>query len=288
MRLSLTLFVIAIIPLMVDDNAARADLSREDRQIRDSAELILERPEFRHFKRRSGPVVESASPQEMPSSSGSGDGNGRPQDDELQRDRERPNPPSSPSESSSRSSFGSGLGSLFGGLFQVMAYIIVGAVVILLVVLLVRALMGMERVRKAEDDEEIEENILEPDKAPGDLPTDIYVDRARKLAAEGRFHEAIAQLLLGAMSFIERSERIRFRRGLTLRDYQRAVINNDNQYDALKSMVQVYEPIGFGRRTPTETHFESTLSGYENLVTAPVHQMTVPMANSPFLPDSVG
>ncbi|MDA1014020.1 MAG: hypothetical protein O3A00_06155, partial [Planctomycetota bacterium] len=77
------------------------------------------------------------------------------------------------------------------------------------------------------------------------------------------FREAIAQLLLGAMSNIERSGLLRFRRGLTHRDYMRAARANDTVYPALRSMVRLYEPLGFGRRTATRKHFDLSLSGYE-------------------------
>ncbi|MGH9175532.1 MAG: DUF4129 domain-containing protein, partial [Vicinamibacterales bacterium] len=104
---------------------------------------------------------------------------------------------------------------------------------------------------------------LEPERAPGERPADEYVARSRQLAAEGRYREAVAQLLLGAMSHIERGGLIRFRRGLTCRDYLRAVRRNDGPYEAMRSLVRTYEPLGWGRREATRDHFDISLTGYE-------------------------
>jgi len=65
------------------------------------------------------------------------------------------------------------------------------------------------------------------------------------------------------MSHLERAELIRYRRGLTLRDYLRAAQKEQRHYTALKSMVRVYEPLGFGRRRANQQLFQQTLSGYE-------------------------
>jgi hypothetical protein len=99
--------------------------------------------------------------------------------------------------------------------------------------------------------------------APGERPSDAYLAEARRLAAQGAYREAIAQLLLGAMSDIERRGQIRFRQGLTFRDYLRAVGEQQSRYEALRLMVRTYEPLGFGRRVPEAAHFETSLSGYE-------------------------
>lgn len=104
---------------------------------------------------------------------------------------------------------------------------------------------------------------IEPDAAPGELPADVYIGEAEKLAAQGLFREAIAQLLLGAMSNVERSGLIRYRRGLTHRDYLRAIRLNEPLYASMKGMVRLYEPLGFGRRDATRKHFDLTLTGYE-------------------------
>ncbi len=98
--------------------------------------------------------------------------------------------------------------------------------------------------------------------APGELPADVYLRRAAEFAAAGRTREAISQLLLGAMSYIEREGLIRFRHGLTCRDYLRAVRDRDELYAALRQIVGTYEPICFGRRDAEPQHYETSLERY--------------------------
>ena len=100
------------------------------------------------------------------------------------------------------------------------------------------------------------------EQSPGELSADVYLNRAAELAAAGRTREAIAQLLLGAMSSIEREGLIRFRRGLTCRDYLRAARSREDWYGALRQIVGIYEPICFGRRDPHPEHYETSLAGY--------------------------
>ena len=69
-----------------------------------------------------------------------------------------------------------------------------------------------------------------PDTSPGELPADVYIARAKELAGEGRFREAIAQLLLGGMSNLERAGIVKYRKGLTHRDYVRASRSAKNQH----------------------------------------------------------
>jgi len=97
---------------------------------------------------------------------------------------------------------------------------------------------------------------------PGDLPADEYLRRATELAQKGLFREAIGQLILGAMSATERSGLIRFRRGLTHRDYLRALRGRTRPHQALRTIVGVYEPICFGRRPAQIDHYHTSLDGY--------------------------
>lgn len=98
--------------------------------------------------------------------------------------------------------------------------------------------------------------------SPAELAADVYLNRAAESAARGDIREAVAQLLLGAMSSIEREGLIRFRRGLTSRDYLRAARPQQEQFTALKHIVRVYEPICFGRREALTEHYETSLKNY--------------------------
>jgi hypothetical protein len=65
------------------------------------------------------------------------------------------------------------------------------------------------------------------------------------------------------MSVTERGGLIRFRRGLTHRDYLRALRARAPQYQAFRTIVAVYEPICFGRRPAEISHYHTSLDGYE-------------------------
>ncbi len=118
------------------------------------------------------------------------------------------------------------------------------------------------RVRTETEQPKPEEG--ETDLNPGDVPADVYLQRAAEFAQKGMYREAMAHLLLGAMSQAERAEWIRHRRGLTHRDYLRSMRGRDRPYAGFKMMVGIYEPVCFGRREPAAEHYETALQGYES------------------------
>lgn len=157
-------------------------------------------------------------------------------------------------------------GSAFGTLYTALAWTVIAAVCGAILFLIVRAIANMELAESQQSDSRPAvslEGDLERHQAPGSVPADVYVQRARHLAGEGQYQQACAQLLLGAMSQIERSGRLHYRQGLTLRDYQRAVRGDETLYQAIRELIRIYEPLGFGRRPATRRHFELSLSGYE-------------------------
>jgi hypothetical protein len=150
-----------------------------------------------------------------------------------------------------------------GVVLQALAYAVLAVICALIIWLVVKA-VNRYRARYATGQgarRGFEEG--EADIPPGDLPADEYLRRAAELAERGMFREAIGQLILGAMSFTERSGLIRFRRGLTYRDYLRALRGRNDQHQALRTIVGVYEPIGFGRRPAHFDHYRTSLDGYE-------------------------
>lgn len=211
-------------------------------EIRESAERILSQPEFQRFRRVHSRLKESES-----------------------LDRERRKRERDESESSFRMPrFFESIAGGIAAVFHIVAWIGIGVVCALIVYLIVRAfgslepLMARERTGRAgpEQGEEDEE------RSPAEIPPDVYLQRAMELAREGRYGEAMAQLLLGTMAQIERAGLIRYRRGLTHRDYLRAVRGQDELYQPLRNMVRLYEPVGFGRRPATPDHFERSLADY--------------------------
>jgi len=84
------------------------------------------------------------------------------------------------------------------------------------------------------------------------------------LAEHGQYREAVVQLVLGAMSRVERAGWVRFRQGMTVRDYLKSVEKHPAAYEGFRSIVRVFEPLTFGRREPTRAHFDKSLEGYKS------------------------
>lgn len=110
------------------------------------------------------------------------------------------------------------------------------------------------------DDEEDLANLSVP---PGELAASTYETRAIKLASEGNYRSAIRELLLGSMSWIERAGMIRFRKGLTNRDYIRAVWRKEDQRFAFGRTALQFERVNFGRREATREMFETCLQAFQ-------------------------
>ena len=248
-------------------------------EIRKTARQIIESPEFRRLRRShargtsSGGSPGTGGSGNSGGQSSSGDGNGAERGQQPRKNSNSDDNGSAPDRQQDRSDFFSGsstisspLGEAVGGLFRLIAWIFLAVLCGVILFLIVKAIQNYERSSRPEDDEKLDGTAADdiaPERAPGETPADVYAARAKELAAGGRYREAIAQLLLGAMSHLERAEMIRFRQGLTLRDYLRAARQEQQRYTALKSMVRVYEPLGFGRRRANQQLFERTLSGYE-------------------------
>src|SRR5262245_35995887 len=149
-----------------------------------------------------------------------------------------------------------------GTVLKWLAYAVLAAICALIIWLVVRAVNRYRgRQHTGRRGRSFEEG--EVDLPPGDLPADEYLRRAMELAERGMIREAIAQLILGAMSFTERNGLIRFRRGLTHRDYLRALRGQTGPHQALRTIVGVYEPICFGRRPAHIDHYRTSLDGYQ-------------------------
>ncbi len=98
---------------------------------------------------------------------------------------------------------------------------------------------------------------------PGELPAATYEGRARQLAEEGNYRAAIRELLLGSMAWIERAGLIRYRRGLTNRDYVRSVWRELQKRQAYLVTAGCFERVYFGRRPATLEMFERCLEEFE-------------------------
>ncbi len=245
-------------------------------EIRETTRRILSDAEFEHFQRlypdkqdaaRADSETDGAAAN--PPGSGSGDvspsENGSSSQSDSNRSGARVDDTSTDTDSSGFVPvIGRTLSGIFGPLFHVLAWISLFVICALIAFLIFKAIMNYEMSPKAGGilREQFHDTEETDDMSPGDLPSDVYVTRAKELAGQGRYHSAIGELVLGAMSQIERRGMLHYQRGLTHRDYLRAVRNKERQYRALGGMIRIYEPIGFGRREANRENYESTLTGY--------------------------
>jgi hypothetical protein len=139
--------------------------------------------------------------------------------------------------------------------------------IVILALTLIFALLfsRIERKRRSKSQLQSNNDLLTADiKAPpGELPAATYEGRARRYAADGNYRMAIRELLLGSMSWTERAGLIRYRKGLTNRDYVRCVWRRQLQRDSMLATATQFELIWFGRRTPTEEMFLTCLAGFQ-------------------------
>lgn len=166
----------------------------------------------------------------------------------------------------SGSSTGSGfsLGSV--GIGTLIVWIILGILILILAAIIIRSAAlrrshgkGQSPTASALDVDSIELNT-----PPGEIPADEYMHRAMQLANQGDHRRALRQLVLGGMSWIERAGLIRFRKGLTNRDYVRAVYRRAEQRKRFQGIVLNFEKVYFGRRTADEEQFEQCLERYRH------------------------
>jgi hypothetical protein len=144
-------------------------------------------------------------------------------------------------------------------------YLLVGAVVLLALLWMVRSLV-IRASRKAQVlglvDAPAPGDAPDPALPPGEQAAEAYLERATLLAHEGDYRAAIREILLGCMSWIERQRLLRYRRGLTCRDYLRAVWGSKTRREAFAGIVVNFEEVTFGRRQATAQRFEECVQKF--------------------------
>lgn len=218
--------------------------------VRSASKSVLERPEFRNVPRLDlGPGGKKAEPIKSK------------EEERKAREVEAPRPAG-----------GSGLlADLFGGAVSMMVVLVLVVVLGAIVALVVLGLKRWERAEKGTekpDGDAAADDEPEPLVTPGERPADAWLAAARSAAAAGRFDEALSLLLLGAMGQAERAGLIRPRRGLTYRDYLRAVPDSSAWHGTLDRLIRAYAPIGFGRREATAAAFDAAVGPYEAALAA--------------------
>ena len=175
----------------------------------------------------------------------------------------RPRPTATPAPSSSTpSSGGSGIGY---GLGNVVLYVGLAILIMVAIWIIAMVIKSSDGRRKIDSSGLFGEDSLLGDLSvpPGELAVSTYESRAIQMAGEGNYRGAIRELLIGSMSWIERSGLIRFRKGLTNRDYMRAVWRQEDRRKAYGRTAIQFERIFFGRREATEEMFQECLQYFQ-------------------------
>ncbi len=148
-------------------------------------------------------------------------------------------------------------------IFRLFVYLLVAGVVVAVVALIFKA-VGRRTPSMDEAKGKPEAATTElASRPPGELASEEYLNRALALAEGANYNAAIRQLLLGTMSWIERRGLIRYRRGLSNRDYLRAVAEKAHLREPFEHIVVLFEQVYFGRRMATPEGFQECLQEYQ-------------------------
>ena len=170
-------------------------------------------------------------------------------------------PPTTPELNPGSFNWDFGLGSLANAF----VIVVIAVIVLLLVVIaamIVKSIDAKKRNRNGllSDSDDILSDVTTP---PGELAASTYESRAMQFASTGNYRAAIRELLLGSMSWIERAGLIRYRKGLTNRDYLRSVWRREDKRQGYLTTASQFEYVYFGRRTPTAEMFEKCLASFQ-------------------------
>ena len=161
-----------------------------------------------------------------------------------------------------QNSSGSGFGFLgITDLLTTLAIVAIIAILIVIIAMVIKSIDAKKLKRESllSDLSDVLSDVVTP---PGDLAASTYESRAINLAAAGDHRAAIRELLLGSMSWIERAGLIRYRKGLTNRDYLRCVWRRQDKRNAFLTTATQFEYVFFGRRNPTAEMFEQCLASF--------------------------
>jgi hypothetical protein len=146
---------------------------------------------------------------------------------------------------------------------EIIFYGSLGVLVVILIVFMYWTLNvgdSSEVVRPFGDDDQ---EAINPSKPAGELPANEYARRAQAAAEAGDYRTAIRELVLGAMSWTERVGLIRHRRGLTNRDYVRAIWRQVERRESLLQIVAAFERVFYGHRSADRLTFEACFTEFE-------------------------
>ena len=192
-------------------------------------------------------------------------GDGDRGDNNNDRNRRNENNPPQQADSSfaPSASFGS-FGAGMAGLFKLLGILAIAVMVVVIIALIVKSIQDRETRLDEELTGTLQNDVgeLETEHPPGEYPSEEYLRRAAEFARQGAFREAVAFVLLGAMSEVESRGFIRYRKGLTQRDYFRTVRRHETIGPAYRTLLKLYEPLGFGRRTAELKHYQTAVKSF--------------------------
>ncbi|HXV61665.1 MAG TPA: DUF4129 domain-containing protein [Vicinamibacteria bacterium] len=145
--------------------------------------------------------------------------------------------------------------------FEFLIYAAAALGVGLVLAMMVKAIASGSRSGKIEPSRPSPSSGVRSFVAPGEIAPEEYWRRAIAHGERGRYREAIREILFGAMSSIERRGLIRFRKGLTNRDYRLAVRGTSRESFAL--IATAFEIVAFGRREPTLESYRACCQEFE-------------------------
>ncbi|MCP4513337.1 MAG: DUF4129 domain-containing protein [Fuerstiella sp.] len=173
----------------------------------------------------------------------------------------RPARPRTPAASPTTTSGSSGLDFSFGQALLYVGLAVLTGIIIWLIATVLKHSDGSRSLnREGLFDQDGLSDLSIP---PGELAASTYETRALQMANSEDFGGAIRELLIGSMSWIERAGLIRFRKGLTNRDYVRAVWRQEDRRLAYGSTALEFERIYFGRREATREMFQNCLQNFQ-------------------------
>lgn len=152
-----------------------------------------------------------------------------------------------------------------GEVSVVLTYVLLGVVAVGLLVVLILVLKSRDPLRTdgVFGEEADDEEAIVPSRPPGDIAVNVYERRALAAAERGDYRSALRELVLGSMSWTERAGLIRHRRGLTNRDYVRAIWRHVERRDSLARIVVAFERVFYGRRAADATAFDACLVEFQ-------------------------
>jgi hypothetical protein len=143
---------------------------------------------------------------------------------------------------------------------RLLLYTMAAVILVAAVFFIAKSALTISRDKKTSR-EEAEARVFGPESAPGELDPEEYWRRALAHGEMKHYKEGMRDLLLGAMSAAERRGLIRFRRGLTNRDYWYSV--RGPARESFGSIASAFEHVYFGRREATADAFRESCRAFQ-------------------------